>query len=390
MAWLCAGSPASETLSALFGKELAPACRERLDALEDARLLLALPGISDWASRGGRSKALDGPLAGWSNDLRVRVVLLLEQEFAGRCPIPAVLQNVVGRLKQAHLGGLGLKVGGLSAAERDRLFRGLVILQNDVSAVRERVKILKPVKEARAVLAYLYGGVAWVRGVPVLGSGAALDGPALGSRIGELCRGKCGYWDPRALYRVLIVPEEGIAAYVPETATLVLSRAIVDPPNLLHRVVLLHELAHASALMERLRTGRDWEKEFAAFSGWKQTDGKWSAAVGPSAGSRDDELTRLSVRSAFSILPDPVIPGKNGEDGFAIAKAYRASLEQGPGEDFADHVAVYRWLPERFCAEARGVAPRKLAWLRANSGFPGVPPLACERATSSPPPTSAK
>jgi hypothetical protein len=177
-----------------------------------------------------------------------------------------------------------------------------------------------------------------------------------------------------------VTPESPLAAYIPETATLVLSSDLVEHPSLLTHVVITHELVHLAVREAWLASRKDWAAEFASFSGWKRSaKGKLELKVQELGPGPQDELAKLSASSAFSILPDPVL-GVKRKEGFVMAKAYRESREsQEPAEDLADHAAIYRWAPERYCYAGKVLAPKKFGWVAENIRFSDYvrPSLSC-------------
>ena len=263
-------------------------------------------------------------------------------------------------------------------------FRGLLATLKDRESLKEKIGSLKDKPKGMDLLARLYGSAVAVNSILVLGAKASSIGN-LKTFLSLVCEGPepCAFWDSYAIDKVLVTPQKGIAAYVPETAVLILSEEVLESPNLLTRVVLLHELAHAAEERAWFRSRRQWIDEFVLFSGWKKSaKGKWSVKVEKLKTHREDELTRLSVGSSFSILPDPVILGEDG-DGFVLAKSYTQSIANNdPSEDLADSIAVYRFAPERYCFKGKKFAPWKFDWIARNL-FPKRPVITCERGQSS-------
>ena len=129
----------------------------------------------------------------------------------------------------------------------------------------------------------------------------------------------------------------------------------------------------------RLSKGENWAQAFSVFSDWKKDAlGKWTAEVRRAEHSHQDELTRESLGSPFSLGSDPVYlafkDALGGEhDGFITGKSYTESVKrQDLSEDLADHAAFFRLLPERYCFEGKNLAPRKMAWV-ADHLFPHSP-----------------
>ena len=312
---------------------------------------------------GQSSPALDEALGKWSSDFLVKLILEVEEEFTAACPGVARVEKAAALLKKVYLVRLGVTP---AAGDLDRLFRGLLVTDEDRPALLKKLGALKTKPGGLDLLKAVYGGAEEVRGVVVLGATAAAA-TGLGVFLDELCPGgkACPFWDRAVIYKVLVTDQDGIAAYFPETSVLVVSSSLLTAPNLLTKVVCLHELAHAAERRARLVEGRDWKKAFVRFSGWTLSrKGAWTAKVEKTTTIRDDELTRLSKGSAFSLLPDPVIKGAKGHDGFVMAKSYEESIERNdPSEDLADAIAVFHFLPARFCFQNKPLAPRKFAWV---------------------------
>lgn len=373
----------------LLEKKLTDAgCQKRAKEFSEFRLLLAVPEFQDALANEKALPKLRPVLKGWSSDLLLKVALQLDVELRGGCvPFPPFFEDLTLELKRAFLERLGVPTDGVPPRDVDYLFRGLVSLKEDAARftqVLEKAKLKKPVK--RTLLKLFFHDVTELDGVVVVGN-KPFPKKQFKAFLKEACpdvTNQCPFWDSRVIYKVVVTSEPGIAAYVSEVATLVLSESLFEPLNRLHKVVLLHELAHVAERSAWLVRRQAWMAEFAAFSGWKRADsGEWSANVEKLPDStRNDELTKLSATSPFSILPDPVIlaKGVTGKDldGFVLAKGYEESVrENDPAEDLADHVAVYRFAPERFCYGGKNIAPQKFQWITEKI-FKKPPVLSCD------------
>jgi hypothetical protein len=268
---------------------------------------------------------------------------------------------------------LDLDATHLSSAQLDSLFRGTIALKDDREKIKKRVGELKKIGVPPSkMLAMLYGSAQNVSGVLVL-SAKGFPVAKLKGRLKEVCGSAkpCPFWNDRALYKVIAVPESGLAGYVPELGILIFSQDLIEDKNLLHEIVFFHELVHVAEKSAWLDKREDWKKEFAAFSGWQPTDeGTWAAKTTKADKDRKDKLTELSTGSPYSILPDPIYLPTDGKDGFAMGKAYTESLQHGPSEDLADHWSLYKYYPDRFCYEGKNLAPQKFTWLSKRCAAP--------------------
>ncbi len=298
-------------------------------------------------------------LSAWSSDLLLHLVLVLQQEMAPACAeLP--LDALTTELQMAYLKHLGLEV---PPAERDLAFRAFLATREDHPAIAAKLKASKA-KTAIGLAKAVYGTAEVYRGA-MLVSSKPVSHKILDSVLKTLCPvDACAFWDKRAIYKVLVTEHGGLAAYVPETASLVLSRSLVEVNNPLHRLVIIHELAHAAARKAAIIEEAAWVPEFAAFSGWGLPDLKPEQL----AASRGDILSKLSKGSPFTLLPDPVIGALDSEgkkfEGFPLGRTYaRVSASGDTSEDFADAVAAYLVAPERFCFRKKPIAAGKYRWI---------------------------
>lgn len=343
-------------------------CKKRLDTLTEFKEFFSLPEAGQLLST-GHSPEIYGAMENWSSDLIVKMVMQAEQDFRVLCPEHKRLDSIVVHLKRAYLHQLGFKASYLNAATANKLFRALLVLRDEVPALKAQLAPLDA-SNADALLAQLFGKIENLQGVAVLGTSAD-EFAELKNAVAEVCSGfkKCPFWDPNLLYKVVVQDNPGTALYVPEVGVLVLAKQLLGRPNKLHRLVILHELAHVATRGAWVYQRKDWVSEFASFSNWKRdTAGKWGVVTRSPSGKRDDEFTMLSKHSSFSILPDVVYlgetEGKKQYDGFVFSKSYEQSLKSNdPSEDLADHVAAYFYAPERYCLNGQNIAPKKYKWV---------------------------
>lgn len=357
-------------------------CDKRFAEVSEFRLLSALPDYPSLAATGKATPRFEAALASWSTDLVIKIVLGMEQEYLGaNCPARPGLSAALGSLKRAYLAKLGIATRSLKDPTIDRLFRSFLVLKDDVEALRKKIAKKGMPKRAADLPKAVYGSASDLDGVAVVGASAEAA-RGLKGFVESVCHGRelCPFWSSLVLYKCIVSPEAGLAAFLPEMAVLVVSEKLLTERNGLHDLVLLHELAHVGERGAWVRSRRDWRKEFESLSGWTETkDGKLAAKVEELKVTRDDEIARLSRGSPFSILPDPVILGTGGKDGFVLARSYRESVARGDAsEDVADHVAALFVAPGRYCLEKKPIAPHKWKWV-VDSAYDGkLPPRAAE------------
>jgi hypothetical protein len=366
---VCAAEPAA-VFKSFRQRFRSPECQARFNDLSEFKILFALPEFSAFLEDRKKMAPLKKLLEGWSTDLLLKLVLEVEQELYAVCPYDSHLDLLLTELKRLSLSRLDLDSAKLSAKEIDSLFRGTIALKDDREKIKKRVGELKKIGVPPGkTLEMLYGSAHEVWGVKVL-SPKDFSVKNLQVRLKEICpkEKNCAFWNSRAIYKVIVVSESGLAGYVPEIGVLIFSQDLLDN-NLLHQIVFFHELVHVAEKTVWLEDREDWKKEFAVFSGWEQSEeGQWQAKATKSEKERKDKLTELSAGSAYSFLPDNIYLVTGSKDGFALGKAYTESALHGPSEDLADHMALYKYFPERFCLDGKNVAPQKFAWLQKPKG----------------------
>lgn len=363
--------------SALRESFKTPVCRDRFDRLRSLQEILSkipyLPAPLKLESSSWFQSLSSERLLEWS--------LSLEQGVLVHCKDSRTVSEFVAELKGLYLSRFQIESGRFTPEDKERLFRGFILRESDIPTLkRDLTKIKSKKPTAQQLLGTAFGSAKSVRGVEVVGNTEEGE-KTLESVLGEICpmTEPCRFWDSRVLYKGVVTTEPGIAAYIPEVATLVVSVSLLEKPNLLKKIILLHELTHVATRSVLLYEGKDWDEEFRLFSGWyKNKEGEWRAKVRKALTPREDGLTKLSQGSAFSILPDTVYVGVyDGYDGFVLGKGYEQSLQVGPEEDLADHVAIYKYYPERFCYQGDRIAPKKFEWI-SKWVFDFKPKLSCE------------
>jgi hypothetical protein len=356
----------------LYGGSAAAACVSHWQMAPLGSVVLGNPTVSAFIKQNKNDATLDAALRkvidGWSDDFLVAAALELEQRVLSRCSEPA-LGRLLTEIQQGYL----RKVGWVDTSkETALLFKGLLNTGEESATVRERVGKLTAAQKkesALKVLALVYGDAAILSGVLVVGA-KPLPLVPLQTLVQKVCGRKkpCPLWDSASLARVAILPVSGFASYVPELASLRLSRELLEKDNRLHQLVIAHELAHSAQARSRNLTGVDWRIAFAKFSEWKRTEAGWVTPVRATENQWADAYDNASLGSSFSVLPDPVMLSFQEEerkvDGFVFARSERETKRAGDvGEDLADHIAAYILAPERFCFRGKPVAPQKFEWV---------------------------
>jgi len=372
---LLLASPLFADNSQVGGQTVSPPCLARWQKAKALRALDQWSGLAPLVASKPIPDTARAELAGWSTDLLLHLVLVLEQEMAPACGgLP--LAAISAELQSAYLKQLGLDESRVPPSERDSTFRAFLATREDHPALAEKLKSAKG-KTALDLAKAVYGYAQMYRG-SVLVATKPVPLKVIDGALKALCPvDLCPFWDKRAIYKVLVTEHGGLAAYVPETASLVLSRALLSDEHKLHRLVLIHELAHAAVRKSAMIEERAWVAEFAAFSGWGVPGLKAVTA----AADRGDALGRLSKKSSFTILPDPVIPsteaGGKRFEGFPLGRTFARVAGSGDtSEDLADSVAAYVIAPERFCYQGKPLAAGKFAWV-GRQIFGREKPLAC-------------
>ncbi len=356
----------------LYGGTAAAACVSQWRVAPLGTVILANPAIGAFLKQNKNDATVDGALRktvdGWSADFVVAAALELEQRVLSHCTDAALTRL----LTEIHLGYLR-KVGWAEVPKEPALlFKGLLNTGEETATVRERVAKLSTEQKkepALKVLAQVYGDAAVLAGVLVVGAKPLPLAP-LETLVHKICGRKrpCPLWDAAFVARVAILPVNGFASYVPELASLRLSRELLEKENRLHQLVIVHELAHSAQARNKNLTGVDWRLAFAKFSEWKHLDAGWVTPVRATEHQWADAFDTLSLGSSFSVLPDPVVWAFQQEerkvDGFAFARSERETKRAGDvGEDLADHIAAYILAPERFCFRGKPTAPQKFEWV---------------------------
>lgn len=354
-------------MPSLLGKgEARPECVSALKDLSEFRLLLAAPEFQDYLQSKKETK-LKEKLASWSSDLLFRIYAQLDSGFLYLCPEAEPLKRTRDLLGQLYLESLGIEEKKYPHVEKSLLLRGLVILKDDRPTLISKVKKEKQTGRAMELLGKIYGKAQVFNGSVVV-SDKEIPIKKLNAFVKEICRetSPCLFWHPSALWKVVLVEERGVASYVPEIHTLVLSSELVEDPNVLMKVVVLHELAHAAEEAAWNLTRAKWTEEFAAFSGWTRKKDRWTLEAKKRPETRSDLLTELSKGSAYSILPDAIyVPEQKGKEGFVFEKSYTESLKRDdPSEDLADSIAVFLFAPERFCFNGVLTLSQKAEWIQ--------------------------
>jgi hypothetical protein len=361
-----------DTLKSLPG--VSQVCAKRLDGLTEMSYLQDEPKVvAFFESDGVKTKDLEGAVEEFSHDLLIRLTLFFEQDILSRCELRLV-KEFTSYLKKAYLSRMGVNPDWYTVGTRDLVFRGLLLPADQTDKVKARIKTIvrKVPAEVVVLKAFEAQAVTDVQGVVVVVPRGELMKP-IAVFLKELCgiTDRCDMWDGRFLKRLILVEEKGIAAYLPEVGIMVASAELFEKLNTLNRLVLFHEFAHVAQRRAKALRDQDWRAEYFGFSNWKQDErGGWWASVRGTEEQWNDELTKDSANSPFSILPDSVYVGEKTFDGLAMAKSYRESLaRKDPSEEMADHIALFRVFPSRFCWKGKPIAPQKYAWIKSKQLF---------------------
>jgi hypothetical protein len=338
-------------------------CQKRLRQVSEFRLLFDSKEFVEWYSSKVDERHFN--FSGWSQDLIVKCVRDVEKRFSGDCRLPSRIAEALSLLKRSFL----REVGALSIADEndiDALFRGLISTNKDADDIKAKLEGLKKVPKEKIFEAVYGVSPRLVRGVLVLAPRSDIV-DKISAFVSEICGAgeECRFWDPRFLFRVMVTQDK-VAAFIPQYSVLLLSAKLFDEVSILHKIIVFHELVHEAEENSIFVDGTDLKKEFDVFSGWrKDASGHLTALVHKTDKIRKDKLTELSQSDpAFSILPDLVYEGMKGYDGFAMGKSFEESVKrQDTSEDLADHVALFRFFPMRFCLNAKEIAPRKFHWI---------------------------
>lgn len=359
---------ATPFVSLLLGPEENVKCISALKDLSEYRLLLALPEYHSFIETKIEAD-LRAKLKSWSSDLLLRIYAQIDSEFLYVCPKAISLEKTRDLVGRQYLASLGIGSEKMTAAEIQTLVHGLVILKEDLGAVQAKVKKLKPGLKGLTLLRKVFGSAESLDGVAIV-SGQKISLAKIKALLREFCGEEklCPFWHPSSLWKVVLTEERGIASYVPEIRTLVLSSELVEEPNLLMKVVVLHELAHSAESYAWNLTREKWVDVFREFSGWNKTEKGWDVPVKKMEKPRSDLLTELSKGALYSILPDDIyVPKDNTKEGFVFSKSYVESKKRDdPSEDLADSISAYKLAPNRFCLEGKLALPRKAGWIHQN------------------------
>jgi hypothetical protein len=307
----------------------------------------------------------------WSGDLLLTAVLEVQRGRWDGCISSAAQAALLGPLESAYLSRRGISGASSDTVQRESLFRGLIVTDAESGVLLRHLRRLSsPPTEAVPLLRAIYGGAELAGETVIVGPQSATAARTLVLVRERVCPGRadCPFWDGAYLMKVVVSGAPDLAAWIPETGTLVISSRLVTDANDLHQLVLVHEMVHAAQARARDR-GHEWLTTYRDFSGWSQdASGRWTPQWQPRFLPANDTLTHLSPGSPFSVLPDGTAEGiRQGggmRDGYVLAKGFRQASDRADlGEELADTVAVAVIAPERFCREGRSIAPRKYAWI---------------------------
>lgn len=371
---------AKPTVRAVLTREVGTACRSRAQAFKELDYLSEVPVLAKLPVTAQTEPVLLAKFQSFSSDLLVKLTLFFEQDIGTRCPLNRNLVLVVDLFKKAYLTKLNVPLP-LPREEVDTLFRGLVLSGNEAGAIAVKLKSFTSPLSPLQRLGLAYDSYVEKQGSVVIVSPSAELAAKFQTSLAEVCeQTPCAFWDGRLVERVMIVDQTGIASFLPELGVLVISKAILEKADLLHRLVLLHELTHVAERLSYVAKDENWSRAFGAFSGWHQEkpDGKWTVRAHPIHAQWRDVLNQSSDDD-FGFKPDEVVVGETGFDGFGMQKTYREGLKRGEiSEDIADHVALFRYFPERFCWKGKPLAHGKYRWILAKNFFAQVQKPSCE------------
>ncbi len=277
----------------------------------------------------------------WSHDFIVKTIINIQKrEFCTK--------EEVDFLKSIYLHRLSISVN--NKEETDFLFRAFIMPEYE--ALKIKKIIFKQNKSGKDIASAVFGKVSEINGVVVINP-SNLSPKNLIDTLSFLCTGnECPFWNNKVLYKLIIIDKD-IASFIPETATLVLSKDIVSDEKIDNKIIIAHELCHIAIEYNKLKQ-IDWLKTFNKFSGWHL---KKKMKV---VKFKDKRFSRTDLNNAILRVE---IDGKKF-DGFVFEKSYINSLKRNDtSEDLADHVAAFIYAPQRFCFGSIPIAPEKYKWI---------------------------
>ena len=314
-------------------------------------------------------------LAQWTEDALLQAMIDLHRSKL--VCTPPLSSTLLADLEALYLKRLNFpKSQKLSSKDRQMWARLLAVPATERNALKDKLR-----QTSEPTPNSIFGFALNFHGVWLLAS-APLNPKILDERLSKVCDSfPCDFWNPNLLFKVVIIPSEGVAAYRAETATLVLSRSLTAENRLLEQFIFFHELAHLRIQKAKVMD-QNWNQTFAKFSGWLEPEIPLHLHFEMERLPRKpDNLQQESEGTPFSILPDRVIKSVkvNGEsyEGFVLEKTYRRVIESGDvEEDLADHIAAFIVAPSRFCSDNQPIAAKKHKWIAANI-LSDRPPLNC-------------
>lgn len=331
--------------------------------------------------------------------MRALFFLLLVLESArSACPIPTnrskqlpqSLLNAISEtkdalcsapLERAYLAAIGVQVEPQwSAEETSLVFRALASdpQETPLLVASWKKKVRGPVLQR---IGSLFGSAIQQHSTLVVGR-LPEKGRALDQVLSGYCQvlGKCEW--SRNVWKIVISPVNGLAAYRPPLRELVLSEQLANHSENLARLIVGHELAHV--LLEAVGEGDD-VADFAARAGWLREGEKWT--------NRWQESPEHSASKAWNPIPG-FTQSENGRfigqcrsrdkcEGWLFSSTYARSLAvNDPEEDFADAIAAWVFFPNAFCGPDGTVwSPARLAWISVwmKKHFPDAKPVECKK-----------